>query len=303
MQFTWQYTNPSPIRLKTFLKQKGISRRLLARIKYDGGTLLVNDIEQTVRFLVTQNDIITVITPDEVGQDNVIPIDMPIDILFEDDHYLIVNKPALTASIPSYLHPKYSMANRVKGYYVKKQYPNQVIHVVTRLDRDTTGVMLFAKHKLAHALLDEQLRLGLVDKRYIALAQHSNRMQKEGIIELPIERDPHSIVTRQIAIDDNGQWKASGKYAKTQYWEISEFKTGKQYFIKLHTGRTHQIRVHFNYMGASLIGDSLYNGRMDTPLQRQALHCQQISFYHAFLNDTVCVQAPLPQDMQLLLNS
>ncbi|NEW61887.1 RluA family pseudouridine synthase [Granulicatella sp. zg-ZJ] len=295
MYFEWTYEKEVEISLKAFLKAHDISRRLLAKVKFHGGQLLVNGKEETVRYVLKNGDCIRMVIPKEEAQPNVIPVFLPIDILYEDEHVLAVNKPAGVASIPSYLHPKYSMANRVKGYFVQNNNEHQVIHIVTRLDKDTSGVMLFAKHQFAHGQLDKQLRAGQVDKQYIAIAQQSDELFEYGVIDAPIGRVPDSIMTRQVIAD------GSGKEARTEYWLYARGYNMSVYKIKLHTGRTHQIRVHFTHKKATLIGDDLYGGRMDTSLQRQALHCEKLVFKHPFSDEIITCHAPMPKDMQVLV--
>ncbi|MBF0779604.1 MULTISPECIES: RluA family pseudouridine synthase [unclassified Granulicatella] len=292
MQLQWTVTKNDPELLKHFLKAHKISKRLLARIKFNGGKIYVNHVEQTVRYTLQVGDIVTVVFPQEHAQDNVYVSNMPIDIIYEDDYVLVVNKPAGITSIPSYAHPNYSMANRVKGYYVRQAYKNQVIHVVTRLDKHTSGVMVFAKHQFIHALLDEQLRQGDVDKRYAALSEKAIQGEEHGVINAPIERAPDSLMLRQVSKTNQG------KIAITEYWKQEEFKNGVLYYIKLHTGRTHQIRVHFKYKQATLLGDDLYGGAMDKGLDRQALHCYQLSFYHPITQDYMHFNAKFPEDME-----
>ena len=288
MEFEWVVSQKTPQLLRTFLRERGISRGLLAKIKFAGGHIAVNGCEQTVRHMLHAGDCVRVRIPNEAPQNNVLAVDVAIDVLYEDAHFLAVNKPAGVASIPSYLHPRYSMANRVKGYLVRQQEPNQVIHVVTRLDRDTTGVMLFAKHQFAHALLDSALRTKQVDKRYVALLPHGT-LTTTGMIDLPIGRSPESIMTRQIC--------AQGKPALTEYEVVARYPLGQCVAIRLHTGRTHQIRVHFSHIGLPLLGDALYGGLCGNGLERQALHCRSIRFFHPFRQEWLTITAPLAEDM------
>lgn len=291
MKFEWRVHDTQTHILKSFLKQKGISKRLLAKIKFHGGKLYVNGIERTVRHVLQEQDIVTVYVPNEASQENVYAAHLPIDIIYEDEHILVVNKPYGVISIPSYAHPHYSMANRVKGYFVEKNYENQVIHVVTRLDRDTSGVMLFAKHQFAHALLDEQLRAHAIDKQYLAIGTKT-LPEESGFISAPIQRCPDSIMKRQVSEDGDG------KPALTEYRLVEQFHNGAMYRVKLHTGRTHQIRVHFTYKQSPLVGDTLYDAPVDSLLTRQALHCESIRFKHPFTQEELVCCAPLPEDIQ-----
>lgn len=290
MRLVYRYNEQSGKPLKHFLKEQGISKKLLAKTKFTDGKICVNNKEENVRYLLQINDIVTVDMPSEPSQNNIIPVDIPIDILYEDEYLVAVNKPSGVASIPSYLHPKFSMANRVKGYFVRQNYQNQVIHIVTRLDRDTSGVMLFAKHQLVHSFLDKQLRNKMIDKSYIAIAGKSEQLQKHGLIEAKIGRSPHSIMIREV--------NDLGKESLTEYWELKQYHDANLYRIKLHTGRTHQIRVHFTYCGAPLLGDELYGGNMDSSLTRQALHCERLVFDHPFKNEKVSIEASLPDDIK-----
>lgn len=288
MNLTWTYTNQSPALIKDFLKEQGVSRGLLARAKQEG-SITVNGTEQIVLYALQFGDELTVCFPDEGSHPKIATSNQPIAILYEDEHFLAVNKPAGVASIPSNLHPVDTMANRVKGYFEKIQPNNCIPHLVTRLDRDTTGVMLFAKHRLAHAWLDKLLRAKQVKKTYQAIVQNSSQIQKYGMIDYPIGRTSDSIITRCVT--------PTGKVALTEYWLEKEMDDSALVRIRLHTGRTHQIRVHFEAIGATLIGDGLYGGRVEPPLERQALHCRSITFIHPVTAKEIVIQSPLPQDM------
>ncbi|MCI7240342.1 MAG: RluA family pseudouridine synthase [Aerococcus suis] len=287
LKFEWRVEKEQ--RLKKFLQQQGISRRLLARIKFHGGHLLVNHEPATVKTPLKIDDLVTVYLPPEGTQDIITPIDKEIDILFEDDHYIAINKPAGFTSIPSQYNPQGSLANMLKAYYQKQQYENQVIHVVTRLDRDTSGVMLFAKHAYAHGLIDRELQSQRIVKQYWAFTEQPINQDKHGYIDEPIGRSPHSIIERQVTSD--------GKPALTEYWLKGQLQDSYQYQVQLHTGRTHQIRVHFAYEGAPLIGDDLYGGPLRPTMHRQALHCKSLSFNHPITKETIYITAPLPEDL------
>ena len=145
------------VKVKTFLKKHEVSKGLLAKVKFRGGAILVNDQPQNATYLLDIGDRVTIDIPAEEGFETLEAIERPLDILYEDDHFLVLNKPYGVASIPSVNHSN-TIANFIKGYYVKQNYENQQVHIVTRLDRDTSGLMLFAKHGYAHARLDKQLQ-------------------------------------------------------------------------------------------------------------------------------------------------
>ncbi|MEI5995161.1 RluA family pseudouridine synthase [Candidatus Enterococcus mansonii] len=295
MEFNWTVEKEGPQQLKYFLKDQGISKGLLAKIKFQGGKIEVNQSVENVLFKVSVGDQIRVTIPDEKEHETLLVDNVPIEIVFEDEHYLVVNKPAGVASIPAQYHPNGTMANRVKAYYKAQQYKNQVIHVVTRLDRDTTGLMLFAKHGFAHAMLDQELRKKEVVKMYQALVGGNvSALESHGTIDLPIGRDLSSILKRTII--------ESGQFAETEYWLLKRKGDQALVNIQLHTGRTHQIRVHFEAVGCPLLGDDMYGGQMDTGIVRQALHCCQLSFIHPFTKQRLELTSPLAEDMKKIVD-
>ena len=280
------------VKVKTFLKKHQISKGLLAKIKFCGGQILVNGVEQNAIYLLDIGDKVSIDIPSEIGYEGLEAIDRDLDILYEDDHFLVINKPHGVASIPSVLHSN-TIANFVKGYYVRQNYENQLVHIVTRLDKDTSGIMLFAKHGYAHARLDKQLQAKTIQKRYYALVKGEGRLEDEGDIIAPIARDEDSIITRRVA--------KGGKYAHTSYRVVQQFADTYLVDIQLHTGRTHQIRVHFSHIGFPLLGDDLYGGAMEEGIDRQALHCHSLVFYHPFLEKELRIECSLPDDFNQVL--
>ena len=279
VEFKWIYQKSTESLVRTFLKRQGISKKLLAKIKFQGGKILVNDTEQNVLFSLKTHDIVTVVIPDEEAHETLLADDVPIEIIFEDEHLLVVNKPAGIASIPAQYHPRGTMANRVKAYYV-----------VTRLDRDTSGLMLFAKHGFAHAKLDQSLQQKEFVKKYQALVTGKVEDLKEhGSISLPIGRDLSSLLKRQVI--------ETGQKAETEYWLKKRNLHCALVDVQLHTGRTHQIRVHFSAIGCPLLGDELYDGALDQGIDRQALHCYSLTFPHPFKREQLSFTLPLAEDM------
>jgi 23S rRNA pseudouridine1911/1915/1917 synthase len=290
MEFTYYYERSEPQQLKYFLKEQGISKGLLAKIKFQGGQIFVNEQRQNVLYSLRQNDTVTIVIPDEGEHETVLLDETPIDIVYEDAHLLVVNKPAGIASIPAQYHPNGTMANRVKAYYKQQGYRDQVVHVVTRLDRDTSGLMLFAKHGFAHAKLDVQLRQKQLIKKYQALiAGHIEELAVHGEITYPIARDLSSLLKRKTSPE--------GKSAHTEYWLTTKNQQAALVNIQLHTGRTHQIRVHFAAINCPLLGDELYGGAMSLGIARQALHCYELAFSHPFTGEPLYFKADLPEDM------
>ena len=264
------------VKVKTFLKRHEISKGLLAKIKFSGGNILVNHQPQNAIYLLDVGDKVTIDIPSEKGFESLKAVDKDLSVVYEDEHFMVLDKPAGVASIPSVNHSN-TMANFVKAYYIRQGYENQQVHIVTRLDKDTSGLMLFAKHGYAHARLDKQLQKKLIEKRYYAL----------------IGRNPKSIITRRVIED--------GKYAHTSYKIIEQFGDVYLVDIHLHTGRTHQIRVHFSHIGFPLLGDDLYGGSLEHGIERQALHCHSLKFYNPFSGQEVERASPLPEDFKQVI--
>ncbi|MBJ8325490.1 RluA family pseudouridine synthase [Streptococcus pacificus] len=279
-------------KVKTLLKEHDISRGLLAKIKYKGGNIWVNGVEQNAVYDLKEGDIVTVAIPDEPPYDKLKAVAFSLDIVYEDEHYLVINKPVGYASIPSAIHDN-TIANFVKYYITKQGYQNQQIHIVTRLDRDTSGLMLFAKHGYAHARLDKQLQTKAIQKRYYALVDGETDLPQIGEITAPIARDVDSIITRRV--------HESGKPARTSFKVVEQYGTVKLVDIELHTGRTHQIRVHFSHIGHPLLGDDLYGGSLDKGIKRQALHCHYLSFVDPFTNQLMSFSSGLTDDFERVI--
>ncbi|MDQ0223543.1 RluA family pseudouridine synthase [Streptococcus moroccensis] len=281
------------VKVKTFLKKHEVSKSLLAKIKFKGGNILVNNQPQNAIYLLDVGDKVTIDIPSEEAFENLQAVSRPLQIVYEDDHFMVIEKPAGVASIPSILHSN-TIANFVKAYYVEKNYENQQVHIVTRLDKDTSGLMLFAKHGYAHARLDKQLQKKMIQKKYFALVKGETELEDKGEIIAPIARPEDSIITRCV--------HKSGKYAHTRYETVARYKGGIHLVdIHLLTGRTHQIRVHFNHIGFPLLGDDLYGGSLGDGITRQALHCHRLEFYHPFEEKHIILESSLPDDFQAVV--
>ena len=288
VQFQWHYEGDHPVRIKDYLKHLGIPRKFVSHVKFEGGNILLNGQEVNVLANLEAGDVLNLVAADEGTHETVPPSHVPIQVIYEDRDLLIVNKPTDVVSIPSKRIPDSAMANRVKGYYQRQGYADQVIHIVTRLDRQTTGLMLIAKHRLAHAMLDKQVQGGQVEKYYLAISTKAD-WPDHGVIDRPIAHTEDSIITRRV--------HESGQRAVTEYWLKQAFADSSLLKLRLHTGRTHQIRVHMQDAGGVLVGDDLYGGPHLEEISRQALHCGELRFTQPFTGQRLVLSAPLPEDM------
>ncbi|WP_442598999.1 RluA family pseudouridine synthase [Neobacillus sp. D3-1R] len=216
-------------------------------------------------------------------EDKVEPSYMDVDVLYEDDHIIVVNKPADLDTHPNEPEQTNTLLNGV-AYHL--QVTGQVTWVrhIHRLDRDTTGAILFAKHPLVAAILDKMLEQRQIKRTYIALVQGMIK-SKKGTIHAPIGRDRHHATRRRVS--------PTGQDAITHYQLIEAFRTKDMSLVKcwLETGRTHQIRVHFSHLGHPLLGDTLYGG--NATVNRQALHAAKLEFTHPLTKEAISCTAPV----------
>jgi len=213
---------------------------------------------------------------------NLVPEELPIQILYEDDHLFVVNKPAGMNTHPNQPKETSTLLNALL-YYFQEKGENCSFRHIHRLDKDTTGAILFAKHPIAGAVLDRMLEAREIKRVYTALV-HGKMAKNEGTITAKIGRDRHHPTRRRVS--------STGQDAITQYRVIGydPKRDLTQIECRLKTGRTHQIRVHLASIGHPLAGDTLYGGKAIFP--RQALHAKELSFRHPFTKDSIHVNAP-----------
>ncbi|MFD2629682.1 RluA family pseudouridine synthase [Oceanobacillus kapialis] len=277
--------------IRTYLQREhSFSRRMIKSIKFNGGKILVNGTSQNVRYELKEGDRLEVQFPPEKIGAYMEAEDTPLSIVYEDDAVLVINKAAGMLSIPSLLQPNGTVANALLGHYKNQEIANTV-HIVTRLDKDTSGLMLIAKNSYSHSRLSNFQKNGKVKRHYEALVEGKPSVEKV-LIDAPIGRKDGSIIERVVRED--------GKQAITHFKVKAAFQAYSLVSIQLETGRTHQIRVHFAYLGHPLIGDTLYGGD-DKLIKRQALHCCSLTFKHPITNEEMHFHQDMPQDMKRLV--
>ena len=258
------YSNLKDVLKSHFL----ISNRLLTKLK-KSESIYLNGKFTYLDHPVTSRDEIKVIINFEEDNSNIVPTKMDLDIIYEDDSFLVINKPAHIAIHPSILHYDNSLSNGVKYYFDTKNI-HKKIRIVNRLDKDTSGVVIFAKNEYIHECLIKQMNLNQFKKEYIAILE-GILDKKSGTINAPIARKAGSIIEREV--------NEIGDFAITHYKVLQESNNLSLVQFTLETGRTHQIRVHSKYIGHPILGDTLY-GNPSNLVERQALHCYKLEFIH-----------------------
>lgn len=268
---------------KWFLKsQCGVSTRMITQLKREKDGILMN------------GKILRSIDPVEAGARIVInlpreqmqiePVNGELDILFEDDALLILNKPPLMPVHPVKQHQTDTLANLVA--YRFRGDGSFVFRAVNRLDRNTSGLVMIAKDRFAVNKMKNA-----VEKRYLALVH--GKTESSGTIDAPIGLRPDSNIFRCIT--------ENGSRAVTHYKTLASCKEISLLELTLETGRTHQIRCHMSYLGHPLLGDDIYGGSREL-INRQALHCAEMTFSHPLTKKSISLSAPIPQDMLTVIN-
>ncbi len=235
---------------------------------------------------------LSVVVGDQEGSDTIEPVPGPLDIRYEDEDLLIVDKAGGVPVHPSQGHHGDTLANFILHHY-QTQGLTAGFHPVNRLDRGTSGLMAVAKHAYAHQRLQTQLQTGELRRRYLAICQ-GTPPQEEGWVDQPIRRLPGSVLMRQV--------HPQGAPARTHYRLLR--RGGGRSFIELalETGRTHQIRVHMAFLGCPLAGDFLYGAELPELPERFALHSASLRLLQPVNGEEITLTSPLPPALEALLN-
>lgn len=287
MKLTYQVKNNNKTINQILQTELKISSRLLYKLIKMQKILLNNKICDT-RSITNAGDIITIDFNYEEDNSNIVPTQMNLDIVFEDDWLLIINKPAGIAIHPSILHYSDSLCNGIRFYFDKIGLKKKV-RPVNRLDLNTSGLVVFAKCEYIQECLISQMKNNEFKKEYLAVCNGIFE-KKSGTINLPIARKENSIIERCISED--------GQPSITHYEVLKDFDNYSLVKCSLETGRTHQIRVHMSAIGHPLLGDSLY-GSISDLIDRQALHCYNLQFVHPVNNNVLNFYGELPIDFKI----
>ncbi len=270
-------------RIEHILKKKvGLSETLIRRLKRTDDGIMLNGKPAKVIEKVSFGDVVK-ISVTEKSPPNIVPAKVPLDIIYEDEDILAVNKPRSMPTHPSKGHMEDTLANGVI-YYLGK---DSKFHVITRLDLDTSGVVLIAKNPVSAAYLTDEMKNGRISKEYVAVI-NGVLNPEDGVISAPIKKKNERGVVRCVSPD--------GKAAVTKYKTVkiqSEISLVTLFPI---TGRTHQLRVHMSYMNCPIYGDSLYGAIQKG--EKTLLHCKRISFIHPVTKENISLCAPLCDDIE-----
>lgn len=279
--------------IEFFLRSRGYSHHLLTQLKRTEGGILRNSQPCFSNQTLSIGDRLEIRLPREDSSPHIRPVSLPFSIVYEDQDLLVVNKPANTPIHPSPGNYDNTLANGLADYFQRKGEPF-VYRCINRLDRDTTGLLLLARHALSASLLSAQMTRRQIHRTYRALVEGGT--EPEGTITLPIGRKPGSIIERCIDLQ-------GGDPAVTHYRTLASCGEMSYLELQLETGRTHQIRVHMAAIGHPLVGDSLYHPQGLPGMDRQALHSYGLTFLHPIKKEAMHFTAPLPADMQRLLST
>lgn len=268
-----------------------LSDRLITKLK-KANKIYLNSLPTYTKKSVTVGDTVSVLIDFEEDNSNIVASNIPLNIIYEDDYLLVLNKPANIAIHPSILHFDNSLSNGVKFYFDKLGLKKK-IRIVNRLDRNTSGIVILAKNEYIQECLIKQMKTNEFKKEYLAIAKGILE-SKSGTLNFPIARKEGSIIERTVSSD--------GDSAITHYDVVKEFNNLSLVHIVLETGRTHQIRVHFSHIGHPILGDTLY-GSPSELINRQALHSYKLTFIHPVTKKELILESSLPNDIENIINN
>ncbi|MFA9424370.1 MAG: RluA family pseudouridine synthase [Sedimentibacter sp.] len=263
------------------------SRRLSKKLELSDNILLNGRVAKLNKSVFI-GDILSIEFDEE--EDEYDAINIPIDILYEDNDLLVVNKPPYMVVHPTKSHQDNTVANGV-AYYFRENNIKRKVRLVNRLDMNTSGIVIIAKNPYAHNELANQMKANTVEKYYYAIVEGTIK-ENEGTINQPIARLNAEDIIRIV--------HPSGKECITHYVVEKRFNNMTLVRLKLETGRTHQIRVHMKHIGYPIVGDTLY-GKESQLIKRQALHCYEMNFKQPMMGQEISIKCPMPEDMENII--
>ena len=279
------------LRVEQFLRRKRYSGQNLSEIKRMPKSILVNGVHYYMRQELSTGDHLQVRICETQNSEKIPPTKLALDIIYEDEDLLVLNKPAGMPIHPSLNNYTNSIANAL-AYYFQSQGKPFIFRCCNRLDRDTSGLTIVSKHLVSGSILSDMTKYRKVHREYLAIVRGSVT-PSEGTIQAPLGRKDGTIIERTV------DWE-HGEDAVTHYKVVKEANGHSLVSLQLETGRTHQIRIHMKYLGFPLVGDYLYNPDMEF-ITRQALHSCRLSFEHPITHVPLSFEAPLPEDMKRVL--
>lgn len=281
--------------ISSYLKSLGFSSQNLISLKNMPDSVQLNGTPAFMNRTLKAGDGLIIHIQETVSSEKILPVELPLSIIYEDADLMVINKPAGMPVHPSMKNYTNTLGNALAWYFASQNKPF-VFRCINRLDRDTSGLTLVAKHMVSAGILSgmiaDKSRQNSIHREYLAISR-GLVTPSAGTITAPLFRKEGSIIERVVDFE-------KGEPAVTHY-HVLEYKNGHSLLsLQLETGRTHQIRVHMKYLGYPLIGDYLYNPDTEY-IARQALHSHCLRFPHPITREEMCFTAPLPQDMKAVL--
>lgn len=282
-------------KISELLHQKGFSNQNLTELKKMDHSVMINGRWEYLNYRLKPGDLLEIHIQEEEVSEKIPPVKLPFPIIYEDEDITVVNKPAGMPIHPSMKNYENTLGNAAAYYYASQGKPF-VYRCVNRLDKDTTGLTILAKHMLSCSVLYDAMSAREIHREYLAIVEGCD-IPEEGTIDLPLGRKPDSAIERMVDPEH-------GEKAVTHYKVIDRKEPGPEMekglafiSLKLETGRTHQIRVHMKAIGHPLIGDFLYYPENHL-MSRQALHSYRLDFHHPVTGEPLTFTAPIPEDMR-----
>ena len=294
MERTLEYIITNEFHNKTieqFLKEQEFPHQAIVQLKKTPEGILRNGVWAYVNEKLCTGDLLCLHLVETVPESSIAPLYVPLNIVYEDEDLLVVDKPANMPIHPSMNHHEGTVANGLM-YYFSEQGKEFTFRAINRLDRDTSGLTIVAKHLLSGGILSRQASTKEIQRTYLAICQ--GNIPESGTIDAPIARMADSTIERCVNYEN-------GEHAVTHFTKIAydEVKNLSLVELKLETGRTHQIRVHLKHLGYPIIGDFLYNPDY-TYGKRQALHSASLTFTHPITKKEMHFASPLPEDLKCI---